>query len=335
MLDTIFPRNIRKLSALLAFATSAVLTTSLQAFSQGISFGELKSELVVVGFADDKFEMLGNSILKSQSTIGEYRIGNHLLRAWEAADSSQNVWVAEDGNKAFQIDKGTTKTFFSPTVAAVGSDFYVLHVGDNGQIWFARVGSTDNTASAIWLKVPGAITDGPISAVELGPGSSRMLLVYHDSDRSDLRYTVFSSGAWSTIKSIAGGTGLTSPSVAWNASRGVVDAVLQGEDSRVWKSMYHPNNDIWEFWTPEGDMTFGRPTIAVNNAGTMLIARPLGDDTYTWASFDSSFNRTSDWTSTDSPKPATEARLVSDGQSFFLTYNDQDKGCLFGKFIFN
>ena len=69
------------------------------------------------------------------------------------------------------------------------------------------------------------------------------------------------------FKSIAGGTGLSSPSIAFDPANNKIVAVLQGEDSRLWKSTYDPDTDTWDFWTSNGEICKGRPTIAVNSSG--------------------------------------------------------------------
>jgi hypothetical protein len=283
-------------------------------------------------------EMLGKNNLKSENTLGEARNSGHLLRAWEADDSTRNVWMALDGGAAFQVAPGTTRTSVSPVVATLGKFFLVFHRGDDGGIYYTSIDSTDaNNRLPNWIgitSVLGGGADGDIAAVELGPGAGRVLVVYHTG--GDLVYTVGSNPAgWSSVRSIAGGTGLSSPSIAWDPVIGKVVAVVQGEDSRVWKSTYNPNNDSWDFWTSEGEPTGGRPTIAINNAGTMMIAVPIGGRLYSWAAFDSSFNQISDWNSLDGPVVRTEAQLVSDGTNFFLTYNQDDHICQYQGFNFH
>ena len=323
MLSMKFQR--RRLSAVFVSAVVFVSLTAARAFAAGVHFDEPSKE------------KLGTAQLKSQNTIGEARIPNHLLRAWEADDTTRNVWMALDGGSAFQVDPGTTRTFFSPTVATLGSQFMVLHTGDDGGIYYTLPFISPNPH---WKQIPpvvGAPSDGPIDAVELGPGSGRILVVYHVGDiNGDLLYTIYNGASWTPFKEIGGGTGLSSPSIAWNQATGKVVAVLQGEDSRLWKSTYNPNNDTWDFWTSEGETTQGRPTIAVNQAGTMMIGRPLdgGDRELTGAAFDSSFNKIANWDS-DSPLSHTEARLVSDGTNFFLTYTNPDHTAQFVKLIFD
>ncbi len=191
-------------------------------------------------------------------------------------------------------------------------------------------------SSLVWSKItlpPGDLADGTFDAVELPGSTSRIVLVYHvDDGKDDLFYSVLTSSGSTPAKSIAGGTGLSSPSIAFDPANNKVVAVLQGEDSRLWKSTYDPDTDTWDFWTSNGEPSKGRPTIAVNQAGTMMIARP--DGAIFWAAFNFSFSQISEWNDENSPISRTDARLVSDGTNFFLTFTNDDHTALFAPFTF-
>ena len=323
----------RYLSPVFVSAVVFVGLTAAQAFATTVSIGSAAAE------------KLGKSALQTQDTIGEARIGNHLLRAWRADDATRNVWMALDGGTAFQIDPGRTHTSFSPVVTTAVStsfsNFIVMHRGDDGNIWIAAVSSTSAANnSLVWSPIAlplGGSADGTFDAVELpGSGStSRILLVYHvDDGNDDLFYAILTSSRESLdFKSIAGGTGLSSPSIAFDPATNKVVAVLQGEDSRLWKSTYHPDTDTWDFWTSTRDISKGRPTIAVNQAGTIMIARV--DGSIFWAAFNSSFSQISGWDDENSPGSQTDARLVSDGTNFFLTFTDDLHVALFAPFTFH
>ncbi len=191
--------------------------------------------------------------------------------------------------------------------------------------------------SGTWEKITlpaGHLADGPIDAVEVPGSPSRVVLVYHvDDGRDDLFYTVITDSGSTPFKSIAGGAGLSSPSIAFDPANNKIVAVLQGEDSRLWKSTYDPDTDTWDFWTSNGETCKGRPTIAVNQAGTIMIARPNGS--IFWAAFNFPFSQISEWEDGNSPFSRTDARLVSDGTNFFLTFTNNDHAALFAPFTFH
>jgi hypothetical protein len=324
----------RHLSAVFVFAVVFVSLVAARAFATTISISTPSQEKIGTG------PVTGRITLKTQNTIGEARSedGKHLLRAWRADDNTNNVWMALDGGSAFQINPGTTRTFFSPTVTTTNDRFIVFHTGDDGNIYAAAVSSTNAAdTSGTWEKITlpaGHLADGPIDAVEVPGSPSRVVLVYHvDDGRDDLFYTVITDSGSTAFKSIAGGAGLSSPSIAFDPANNKIVAVLQGEDSRLWKSTYDPDTDTWDFWTSNGETCKGRPTIAVNQAGTIMIARPNGS--IFWAAFNFPFSQISEWEDGNSPFSRTDARLVSDGTNFFLTFTNNDHTALFAPFTFH
>jgi hypothetical protein len=278
MLDTIFPRNIRKLSALLAFAISVVLTTPLQAFSQGISFGELKSELV------DKTQ------LHSEGYICEARNAGHLLEVWRGADNNR-VWLSLDNGGPFTL--GFTETFQSPTVVGFGSEaFLVMHVGVDDHIYYTVVHPANPTTLHGW-RDSGLVTTMPVAAAQMNALHSddyQVPFVVYRAPNGTLwgtRYDTFND-VFGEPTPLRGGVGNSAPSITYNPYIERLYAVVEGTDGALWLSFADAftNPNTWTMWARYDIRTYGQPSIEATDSGTMVVTTRNDDGTSLFTTFD-------------------------------------------------
>ena len=228
-----------------------------------------------------------------------------------------------DNGTPFTI--GGTVTFVSPTVAAFGSDsFMVFHTGDDGNIWYTQVFG-DRSNSGTWTAVPGNFTNLPVSVAQMGPNSNNLYMVYRGLG-NDLRvwgtWYDGQTATWAGADNISGGLANNAPGVSMNNASNQLTVTVQGTDNQLWMTNQTLGASTWNSGLPKGAFTQNTPHSAACANGNMVVSILDGNGNSEYAKFDGWGNQQSSW-ATDSELTAltSPVQLTANGNGVFALAN--------------
>lgn len=208
-------------------------------------------------------ENLRGLFLQTVSDRAEARNGGRLFEVWRGL-SDNRIWMSIDNGSPFTTAQSTATTV-APTVVPWGStDFMVIHTGTDGRIYFNFFFIIDDThhGEAGWqpirqLNGSYQTTFLPVSAVQLGPNSGDVFMVYLSSNGDHQVWGTFfdvvSSDGWSDAARVNVGLGISAPSISYvpegqTAAR--IDVSVVGLDQNIWNTQQFVGDNIWSPWIP-------------------------------------------------------------------------------------
>jgi hypothetical protein len=289
-----FPRKRWRLALMAALAAIAVSVTFA-----GPAFAAEQGES-----GTWNQEYVGSQQLEVRGTAAEARNGGELVQVWRG-ETNNAVWLSIDNGNPFML--GTTATYVSPTIVPWGTNqFMVIHTGTDDNIYYTTLWINSDGSPGwnnSWNQVPNQTTDVAVSATQMGPGSSNVMMMYQGSTNNNVYSTMYLGNTdgtigWQPAVWASGGTTFTSPGVTYNPSSGRVFSVIRGQDNQVW--MNSVVNGQWGNWTGQGFYTYNQPQIGVNaQTGNMLVSA-VGETSYVpnYRAYDQNGNNPGAW-STD------------------------------------
>jgi len=253
--------------------------------------------------------------LFTQSNLAEARGGGRLLHVWRGL-SDNAVYFQFNGESPFQAS-GRTETHFAPAVSQIGNGrFIAFHVGTTNLIYYAIVDPGDGPDDIVWSPVLfDATTAMPVSVVQMGPDSGQVFLVWHGNTNNNIYSSWFdiSTHVWQPPVVVNHGQGNGPPSVFYLPDTNSISVVTQGTDNNLWFTRQGIGAQAWADWTPilnqpsRGNLTMvaspmpGAQMTAVTNINTngsqtIVVSMLDVNRNPEFASFDTNFNQTTEWT---------------------------------------
>jgi hypothetical protein len=220
-----------------------------------------------------------NQSLRVRGSESEARNGNNLVQVWRGANNNI-VWISLNHGNAFNLpnpDGTTTATNVSPTVVPYGSSqFMIIHVGTDSNIYYTIYDPTTNRWTGHWNSITGQRTELAVSAVQEGAGSQFIYLVYRNYWTAQILGTLYNTQGWEPAVNMGGGLSPSAPSVTFNnllPAGPRLYVVCRGTDNRIWLIAGDDNGQTWSGWSQLGGATYTQPTITTSpQGGNMLIS---------------------------------------------------------------
>lgn len=225
----------------------------------------------------------GGFPLTSAGTIAEARTlnGGQLLRAWRAADSSNNLWFSVGYNlNAFELQGAQSAN--SPAVAPYGYDSWVIvHRGLDNNIYYGILRNSDDGQLpwSGWVSIPSQTTSLTPGITQLGSQHPyNLYMVYRSADNQAMWGTFFGGGTRQRpeyMPEYMGGATDHSPAVTWNSHTnnggGALFATHTGADGHVYLNQQNYGGNWIGWFFLEGQLISG-PAIAASDTGNMQLA---------------------------------------------------------------
>lgn len=185
-----FPRKRWRLALMAALAAIAVSVTFA-----GPAFAAEQGES-----GTWNQEYVGSQQLEVRGTAAEARNGGELVQVWRE-ETNNAVWLSIDNGNPFTL--GTTATYVSPTIVPWGTNqFMVIHTGTDDNIYYTTLWINSDGSPGwnnSWNQVPNQTTDVAVSATQMGPGSSNVMMMYQGSTNNNLYSTMYLGNTDGTI----------------------------------------------------------------------------------------------------------------------------------------
>jgi hypothetical protein len=239
----------------------------------------------------------------SAGTIAEARTlsGGNLLRAWRAADGSNNLWFSVGYNlNAFELQGAQSAN--SPTVVPYGYDSWaVFHRGLDNNIYYGilRYSADGRLPWSGWVSIPSQTTSLTPGVTQLGAEHPyNLYMVYRSADNQSMWGTFFSGGTWQRPEYMGGATD-HSPAVTWNSHSnnggGALFATHTGTDGHVYLNQQNYGGNWIGWFSLQGQLISG-PAIATSNTGNMQLAGRAPDNHVWYQELDAGGGHATGWT---------------------------------------
>lgn len=185
---------------------------------------------------------------------------------------------------------------YSPAVALYsGNTFLICHTGDDEMIYCTLYDSAAN-ANTGWQQVPGQAAHGAVSLANISVGTNFVFMTFLGTDNRFLGEYI-SNGEWVFTGQIAGMSGDSAPSIAYNSTTRVLWAVASVA-GQPWASWQPFGASFWQPWFPvgsTGSTGTDTPYLAALPNGNMVMSAVDINHNIFFREFTSSMNPIIDW----------------------------------------
>jgi hypothetical protein len=126
--------------------------------------------------------------------------------------------------------------------------------------------NTNGTPATPITMIPGQTTTSDLSAIQAGPGSNQVLLVYLSANDDNLAFSTFWNGnSWESARVMQNGRGRSNPEVTYSDSLGRFFVAMEGLNGHIWLTEQAFGATRWEPWVDLNIETILTPAIATES----------------------------------------------------------------------